>query len=75
MKLKRFNDENILNESQWNEEELEDLIYWLKDVSKLEYDIRNCNRGSLYLHLNKTDELIQYLENLKEKLNGIIDSI
>ena len=75
----RYEGENLpfTDDDGWDEESLEEvgLIDWLDNVQRLQYEILNARRGSYGVSGDTAEFLVRDLEELKESLEGIIESI
>lgn len=67
----------FIKDDGWDEDALEEvgLIDWIKNVERLAYEVRNARRGSYGVSGDTAEFLISDLEELKETLDGVIESM
>jgi hypothetical protein len=70
-------EDRFISDDGWNCDELEEigLIDWLDKVQEVSYEVKNCRRGSYAIPGATADDLISYLNLLREELDEVINNM
>ena len=65
------------NGDGWNKDDdtISDLIYLLEDFSQLEYELKNCRRGSYCLSGDTAESLLEKCQELYGTLGEVIENL
>ena len=71
------NIDKYISDDGWNCDELEEigLIKWLDDVQEVSYEVKNCRRGSYAIPGDTANDLISYLNLLRDELDNVINNM